>query len=58
MKAKYAADQYARTQEDLDTLLGQFGPADAQSILDQLRPHLTFEPKPIKGWIPPEASNV
>jgi len=52
MKAKYVADTYAKTQEELDTLLGQF--ANKQVILDQLRPHLRFEPLPLT---PPEDSN-
>jgi hypothetical protein len=47
MIAKYAADTHARSQEELDTLLAQFGPAYAQSILDRIKPHLTFEPKPL-----------
>ena len=52
MKAKYVADTYAKTQGDLDTLLGQF--ANKQVILDQLRPHLQFDPRPLT---PPEDSN-
>jgi hypothetical protein len=52
MKAKYAADTYAKTQEELDVLLGQF--ANKHAILDRLRPHLQFEPLPLT---PPEDSN-
>ena len=49
MRAKYAADEYARNQKELDTLLWQFHPAERQSILDRLKPHLTFEPLPLNG---------
>ena len=47
MKAKYAADNFATNQKDLDTLLSQFDPAYRQEILDRLTPHLTFEPEPL-----------
>jgi hypothetical protein len=45
--AKYAADEHARTQEDLNKLLSQFGQEYRQEIIDRLRPHLTFEPEPL-----------
>jgi len=55
MKAKYAADRYAKSQEELDELLSQFPRESRQGLLDRLTPHLTFEPGPLKGWTDPEA---
>jgi hypothetical protein len=49
MKAKYAADRFARSQEELDTLLSQFPLENRQRLLERLAPHLTFEPSPLKG---------
>jgi hypothetical protein len=54
MKAKYAADRFARSQKDLNELLSQFPLENRQRILDRLTPHLTFEPVPLGGTTPQE----
>ena len=46
MKAISAAGRHARTQDDLDTLLAQIAAPYRQTILERLKPHLSFEPKP------------
>jgi hypothetical protein len=46
-KARRIAELYARDQAELDKLLLQFGPAHKRALLERLRPHLKFEPKPL-----------
>jgi hypothetical protein len=47
MKAQYAARRHAPTQEHLDRMLRQFSRERRAAILDRLRPHLNFEPRPL-----------
>jgi len=46
-KAKRIADSYIKDQDSLDKILAQFSPAHRSHVLERLRPHLTFEPKPL-----------
>jgi hypothetical protein len=53
-KARRVAELYARDQAKLDKLLAQFGPAHKQAMLERLRPHLKFEPKPLPDHASPD----